>query len=460
MDFRILGPLEVDDGGRSVELGGARQRALLAILVLRRNEVVSADRLIEDLYGGRPPATAAKSLHAHVSRLRSALRPESRLHTRAGGYVLEIGTDELDADRAAHLLADGRRARTAGDYDTAAVSLAAALRLWRGPPLTDVAYEGFAQDEIARLAELRLECLEERLEADLDRGLHAEVAGELERLVSEFPLRERLRRQLMLSLYRCGRQAEALAAYQNGRRLMLEALGLEPGRELQELERGILNHDSHLDAPGLKRAETLTGDVHKGRRASGVFVGRERELGQVIAAFDDGRSGRGRLVLLTGEAGIGKSRLADELAGHAQAAGANVLWGRCWEAGGAPAYWPWVQALRSYVRERDPDTLRRQLGARHTRPGASPAGSTGALPRCPRAARPRVGGRTLPPLRRRGDVPSECVRGDTARARPRRPPCRGRAVSPHAPVRRGGNRRGAGDTARDLSGSRSGSRRA
>jgi DNA-binding SARP family transcriptional activator len=362
MDFRILGPLEVDDGGRSVELGGARQRALLAILVLRRNEVVSADRLIEDLYGGRPPATAPKSLQAHVSRVRSALRPENRLHTRAGGYVLEIGTDELDADRAAHLLADGRRARTAGDHDAAAVSLAAALRLWRGPPLADVAYDGFAQDEIARLNELRLECLEERLDADLDRGRHAEVAGELERLVAEYPLRERLRRQLMLSLYRCGRQAEALAAYQNGRRLMVEALGLEPGRELQELERAILNHDRRLDAPPPKRGEALDGDA-PGRRASGLFVGRERELGEVIAAFDDARSGRGRLVLLTGEAGIGKSRLADELAGYAQARGANVLWGRCWEAGGAPAYWPWVQALRSYIRERDRDTLRRQLGA-------------------------------------------------------------------------------------------------
>jgi DNA-binding SARP family transcriptional activator/tetratricopeptide (TPR) repeat protein len=362
MDFRILGPLEVDDDGRSVELGGARQRALLAILVLRRNEVVTTDRLIEDMCGGRPPPTASKSLQAHVSRLRSALRPESRLHTRAGGYVLEIDADELDADRAAHLLADGRQARTAGDHDAAAVSLAAALRLWRGPPLADVAYDGFAQDEIARLNELRLECLEERLDADLDRGRHAEVAGELERLVAEYPLRERLRRQLMLSLYRCGRQVEALACYQNGRRLMLEDLGLEPGRELQELERAILNHDRRLDPPRPKRGDPLVGDA-PGRRASGVFVGRERELGEVIAAFDDARSGRGRLVLLTGEAGIGKSRLADELAAHAQARGAKVLWGRCWEAGGAPAYWPWVQALRSYLRECDHDALRVQLGA-------------------------------------------------------------------------------------------------
>ncbi|HEX2303045.1 MAG TPA: BTAD domain-containing putative transcriptional regulator [Gaiella sp.] len=362
MDFRILGPLEVDDDGRSVELGGARQRALLAILVLRRNEVVTADRLIEDLYGGRPPATAAKSLQAHVSRVRSALRPQNRLHTRAGGYVLEVATDELDADRAAQLLAEGRRARAAGDHETAALSLAAALRLWRGTPLADVAYDGFAQDEIVRLEELRLECLEERLDSDLDRGRHAEVAGELERLVAEHPLRERFRGQLMLCLYRSGRQAEALAAYQDARRVLLEELGLEPGRALQDLERAILNHDRRLDAPVPEGSEERDRDGQLGRRAAGVFVGRERELGEVIAAFDDARSGRGRLVLLTGEAGIGKSRLADELTGHAQARGAHVLWGRCWEAGGAPAYWPWVQALRAYVRECDRDTLSRQLG--------------------------------------------------------------------------------------------------
>ena len=362
MDFRILGPLEVDDDGRSVELGGTRQRALLALLVLRCNEVVAADRLIEDLYGGRPPPTASKSLQAHVSRLRSALRPKSRLHTRAGGYVLEIGTDELDADRAAKLLADGRRERAAGDHDAAALSLDAALALWRGPPLADVAYDGFAQDEVARLEELRLECLEERIDADLDRGRPAEVAGELERLVSEHPLRERFRWQLMLALYRCGRQAEALAAYQDGRRVLLEELGLEPGRALQDLERAILRHDPALDARPPEPSEHVGSEARAGRRAAGVFVGRERELREILAAFDDARSGTGRLVLLTGEAGIGKSRLADELAAHAQLRGANVLWGRCWEAGGAPAYWPWVQALRSYLRNQDPETLRRQLG--------------------------------------------------------------------------------------------------
>ena len=243
MNFQILGPLEVEDGGRSVELGGARQRALLAILLLRRNEVVTADRLIEELYKGRPPPTAAKSLQAHISRLRSALRPENRLHTRGGGYVLEVATDELDADRVGGLLAEGRKARRAGDHDAAATSLDSALGLWRGPPLADLAYDGFAQEEIARLEELRLECLEERLEAGLERGRHAEIVGDIERLVAEHPGRERLRGQLMLALYRSGRQADALAAYQDARRVLLDELGIEPDKALQELERAILNHD-------------------------------------------------------------------------------------------------------------------------------------------------------------------------------------------------------------------------
>jgi DNA-binding SARP family transcriptional activator len=363
MDFRILGPLEVEDDGRAVELGGTRQRALLTLLLLRRNEVVAADRLIEDLYDGRPPATAAKSLQAHVSRLRRALRPHDRLHTRAGGYVLEVGAGELDADRAARLLAEGRRARAAGDPEAAARSLGTALALWRGSPLADVAYDGFAQDEIARLEELRLECLEERLDADLALGRHVEVAGELEQLVAEHPARERLRGQAMLALYRCGRQADALAAYHDARRLLVDELGIDPGRPLQELERAILNQDPALD-PVLPSTARPDGRSERERRpqSAGVFVGRERELALLDEALAAARGGRGRLVLLSGEAGIGKSRLTEELAGRAQDMGARVLWGRCWEAGGAPAYWPWVQALRAYVRDSETEALREQLG--------------------------------------------------------------------------------------------------
>ena len=270
MDFRILGPLEVYDGDRAVVLGGARQRAVLAILLLNRGEIVSADRLIEDLYDGEPPATAAKSLQAHISRLRRALAPAAPLHTRGSGYVLEASPDQVDADRVALMLADGRQKLAAADPASAAALLAEALGLWRGAPLADVAYERFAQDEIARLDELRLECLEERYEADLALGRHAEVVGELERLVAEHPLRERLRGQLMLALYRCGRQAEALGAYSDGRRDLVDQLGIDPGRALQELERAILNQDPRLDpvaAPGGRGDRAAAGGGRLRRQA-------------------------------------------------------------------------------------------------------------------------------------------------------------------------------------------------
>ena len=360
MEFRILGQMEVVDDGRSLELGGARQRALLAILLLRRNEVVPADRVLESLYGAEQPPTAAKSLQAHVSRLRKALA-DGRLLTRGGGYVLETAGDEVDADRFAALLDEGRAA-LAHDPAAAADTLEKALSLWRGPPLGDLAYEEFAQSEIARLDELRLACLEERAEARLGLGRHTELVGELERLVAEHPLRERLRGQLMLALYRSGRQADALAAYRDARRVLADELGLEPGRPLQELERQILAQDPALDAPGGGADTAAAAAQAAGRRAAGIFVGRERELAELDAALADARAGHGRLVLVSGEAGIGKTRLVEELASRARDVGTRVVAGRCWEAGGAPAYWPWVQALRSYARDVDDETLRDELG--------------------------------------------------------------------------------------------------
>ena len=360
MEFRILGPLEVDDAGRRVELGGARQQALLAILLLHRGEVVPADRLVEQLYAGSPPPTAAKSLQAHVSRLRKALGGDGRLQTRGRGYTLDLTADDVDADRFATLHDQGRSALAAGNAEAAATALGEALALWRGAPLGDLAYDDFAQPELSRLEELRLTCTEDRIDADLALGRHAGLVGELERLVAAEPLRERLRGQLMLALYRSGRQAEALATYADARRTLSDELGLEPGRALQELERAILNHDARLDAA--VRAVATDDDAASGRLAAGVFVGRAGELALLEAALADARAGRGRLVLLSGEAGIGKSRLADELASHAKRVGGRVLWGRCWEAGGAPAYWPWVQALRAYVRDSPTTELRQRLG--------------------------------------------------------------------------------------------------
>ncbi len=256
MEFRILGPLDVVAGGRSVDLGGPKQRALLAALLVRANEVVSQDELIDDLWGEAPPATAAKTLQAYVSRLRKALArdseeaPTARLETQAHGYVLRIPPESLDAVVFQRGLEEGRQALANDEARRAAMRLREALALWRGAALADLAYESFAQPEIARLEELRLSALEERIEADLALGRAGELIGELEALVERYPLRERLRGELMLALYRTGRHAEALQVYQDGRQQLAAELGLEPGEALRRLERQILEQDPALGASG------------------------------------------------------------------------------------------------------------------------------------------------------------------------------------------------------------------
>jgi DNA-binding SARP family transcriptional activator len=232
MEFRILGPLEVFSDGQAIDLGGAKQRALLAVLLLDANNVVPTDRLIHALWEDEPPETAPKALQVYVSGLRKLLGKE-RLETRPPGYVLAVAPDELDLERFRGLRESGRPAE--------------ALSLWRGAPLSDLAHARFAQADIARLEDLRLACLEERIDRDLGEGRGAELTGELEALVAEHPLRERLRGQLMLALYRSGRQAEALDAYQAARRELVDELGIEPGRELRELHQRILNQDPALD---------------------------------------------------------------------------------------------------------------------------------------------------------------------------------------------------------------------
>ena len=258
MDFRLLGPLEVFDGARAVVIGGGKRRSLLALLLLHGNEVVSADRLIDELWGEHPPPTAAKGLQVYVSQLRKELQNGSDrdgdvLVTRANGYVLVLGPDDVDVHRFERSVNAGERALAAGEPDRAAQRLRQGLALWRGPPLADFTYEAFAQQEIARLEELRMVALEQRIDADLALGRHTQVVGELEALVREHPLRERIRGQLMLALYRCGRQAEALEAYRDGRRHMSDVLGLEPGPELRELEARILAHSPELAAPVTRR---------------------------------------------------------------------------------------------------------------------------------------------------------------------------------------------------------------
>src|SRR6266481_3229219 len=256
-DFGILGPLEVSRSGCAVPLGGPRQRAVLALLVLEANRVVSMDRLAEDVWGGDPPEGWATTLQTYVFHLRQALEPDrSRgaaggvLVTRDRGYLLRVDREHLDGALFQDGFAAGRAALEAGRYAEAAETLRKALDLWRSPVLADLADYAFTRPEAARLEELRLAALEARIDADLALGRHDALTGELERLVAEHPLRERLHGQLMVALYRSGRQAEALAAYRRVRDLLAGELGIDPGEHLQRLHGSVLAHDPALEWNG------------------------------------------------------------------------------------------------------------------------------------------------------------------------------------------------------------------
>jgi DNA-binding SARP family transcriptional activator len=542
VDFRVLGPVEVRAEGRPLALAGTRQRALLAVLLLNAGEPVSRDRVIADLWGERPPDGAVKTVQAVVSRLRRALGGEaSRLVTSAAGYRLRVEPDELDLSRFERLCAEGRRALAAGRYERAAARMRAALDEWHGPPLADLALEPFAPPEVARLEDLRGAAVEDRIEADLAIGRGAELVGELEGLVAAEPLRERLRGQLMLALYRAGRQGEALDAYRDAVRTLDVELGLQPGPELERLQKAILAHDPALlrtaarePSPEADRRRAMasilcvepadfaavrsrvgdaeadrvrgeydgrardvlashgatavhavgdgllaafssagaavacavelqraiarqarrgpvpvelrvgvgagdvawTGDGYSGtpvtdaqrlcsaapagrilitetvRLLAGsqtdarledagelelsglaqplrawsviwtaqhavavpvpasldvepghIFVGRERELAELRAAWDDAVRGRRRGVFVSGEPGIGKTRLAAEIARHAREREGVVLYGRC-DDGLAPAAQPFAEALGAYAAACPVDELRVQLGGR------------------------------------------------------------------------------------------------
>jgi len=253
LELRVLGPLEVAVAGVPIELGPARQRALLAALIVRAGQVVSVDRLIDDLWGERPPASAHHALQVYVSNLRKLLdarRPAGTsgevLVTRRPGYLLAVGDEQLDSARFESRVAAGRRALAGEDAASAAETLRGALALWRGPAFADLAGEAFCQVEAARLEELRLGAIEDRVAADLQLGRHTHLAAELEAFVAEHPLRERLWEQFVLSLYRCGRQADALRTLERVRRMLAEELGLSPGPALRELEEAILRHDTAL----------------------------------------------------------------------------------------------------------------------------------------------------------------------------------------------------------------------
>ena len=302
-EFRILGAFEVLERGRRLALGGARQRALLLVLLLHRGEVVSTDRLIDELWGERPPVTATKAVQVYVSHLRKALGP-GVLETHGRGYQLAVSPDRVDVDCFEALVVDGRAALAAGEPRRAVDLFRTALGLWRGPALADFAYEPFARREIDRLEEARLGALEDRIDAELALGQHRSVIGELERLVGENPLRERPCELLMLALYRAGRQAEALAAYRSARALLDRELGLEPGPRLRELQEMILRHDARLEAPppAEAAAERSAAGPLDARRRRRRAIGLVSLIAGVLAvAFLALAGGRGRSVAMAGQ---------------------------------------------------------------------------------------------------------------------------------------------------------------
>jgi DNA-binding SARP family transcriptional activator len=360
VEFALLDGLVVRDGTEVLDLGGPKPRAVLAALLLELGRAVPADRLIRLVWGEEPPARAESSLQAYISNLRRALEPGRRpreeprvLVTRPGGYALEVSREAVDVARFEEMAARGHAQLAPGTAAAAAAATATldvALALWRGPLLPELADEPWVTDAAIRLARVRAQAIEDQMEARLLLGEHASLVAPLEQAVFADPYRERFRAQLALSLYRSGRQREALATLDEARAALAE-VGLEPGRELRRLEQDLLDQAPHLDAPpSADRAAPAAPNLADAtaaiveRRGPRAFVGRDHELEVVRSALDAARHGRGRPVVVSGEPGIGKTRLVEELAAHAD--GAVVAWARCPESAAQAAYWPCIQIGR------------------------------------------------------------------------------------------------------------------
>jgi DNA-binding SARP family transcriptional activator len=383
MEFRILGPFEVHDGDREIPIGAFRQRAVLALLTIHAGQTLSTDRIIDEIWSGSPPPSALKTLHAYISRLRKALHDPTiggegtSLLSRHSGYVLAIDPSGVDAFQFEQLVGEASGALGDGRPEIAADRLRLALSLWRGTALAEFAYEPFATNESQRLMERRLEAVELRIDTDMALARHVSVVAELEALVAEHPIRERLWAQLMIALYRCGRQADALAAYAKVRRLLVEDLGIEPGPELRSLERLVLEQSPDLawhplaseDPPG--RSVTLATPTDVGRtrvladdgRGSSFetlpLVGREDQLSRLTEVMRSASANdRPRLVLVLGGAGCGKTRLVSEFARRAQAQGVLVAPGSAEQDSSLP-YGPFGEMVRSLIRVTGPTTLDR-----------------------------------------------------------------------------------------------------
>jgi DNA-binding SARP family transcriptional activator len=374
--FRILGPLEVvDDSGRQVDLGRPKQRAVLAVLLISANRVVPLERLVDLLWGDDVPSRATGAIQAYISNLRRALEPQrtargpaSVLVTQAPGYRLRVDNGDLDATVFEDLAARGHRDLVDGRPHDAHQLLVDALGMWRGAALAEFATEPFAALEAARLEEARAVAEEDRLAAELAIGRHVKIVGELEVAVAQAPMRERLWELLVLALYRSGRQGEALAAYERARRHLAEELGIDPSPSLRRLEADVLAQAVSLDwrppadAPRpVGRPEPVVAPAEPPLAGPGL-VGRDAELQVLVGALEEARRGHGGMVVVRGEPGIGKTRLAEELAARAVAIGGIVVWGRAYESEGAPPFWPWVQVIRGLLNAVDRDPLVDALG--------------------------------------------------------------------------------------------------
>ncbi|MGW7481748.1 BTAD domain-containing putative transcriptional regulator [Nonomuraea muscovyensis] len=351
LEFRLFGPLEVTAGERGVlDLGTRKQRALVVMLALEPGRVVSLDRLIEELWAGEPPAGATRTLQAYIAHLRRILEPgrpprtpPSVLLTREPGYLLAVAPGQVDLSRFAVWTEQGREALALGAPGKAVELLDRALDLWRGDPLGEFADQEFAQPVITRLAELRVMALEHRFEARLALGEDASLVPGLEALVEDGPYRERAWSLLVLALYRAGRQADALAALRRVRARLAADLGLSPGPDLQELERAVFDQAPGLRLPAPQPAAPAVQPASEPDEDG--LIARSAQLELVERRLGEARRGRGGAVLVTGEAGIGKTRLVRAAADLAAARGFRVTWGRCVD-GTAPAFWPWAQILR------------------------------------------------------------------------------------------------------------------
>ncbi len=365
--FGVLGALRVERDGREVDPGRPLQRALLAILVMEAGHVIAVDRLIALLWQDDPPAAATAAVQAYISQLRRLLEPDRAawapaqvLVTQDPGYVLRIDPGCVDALEFQSLAQDAHHKLTAGQPAAANGLLRDALALWRGDPLAEFSDQPWATAAVARLRQAHDLAVEDQIDAWLAVGRHAQAVTELETMVAASSLRERRWGQLMVAAYRCGRQADALRAYQRCRAVLAEELGLEPGPELRRLEAAVLAQDPSLDwqpnaaiaavppdaasaRPGARPADSRPAE----EQPAPYLVGRAAELAHLRGRFRQAGSGHGGAVVLAGEPGAGKTTIAEAGAALAAAAGVTVAWGRCLDAAATPAFWPWSQVLRA-----------------------------------------------------------------------------------------------------------------